>query len=176
MKKTRFIFIFLILSFAACFGGVKKTGKVLSYQDGKVLTKKGFYRVGQLTEAWMRMHVKRAVIVFRNKELGATISTDSFCDDAYDDAQLPVLTKHLLGGIEDIHIMEQKTLMLDGRAALRSVMAGKMDGVPIRLSTVVVKKNECLFDFYLVSSPEKYEQAVSDFKVFYEGFAYVGDD
>lgn len=164
-----------LLSLVSCFGGVKKTGKVIDYKPGKVMTKKGGYQVGPLGASWRRVSLGIAAITFRNRAWQSSISTDAYCDQAYDDAPLAALTRHLFAGLQEIRVESEESIMLDGRGALRTSLQATLDGVPVRLQTVVIKKNECLFDFYLVSPPEYFLEALSDFESFYQGFAYAGD-
>lgn len=168
--------VLALLVLGACFGGVKKTGKVVSYANGVVKTKKGFYEVGVLSEEWEREKVNSySIIHFRNPSLKSSISTDAFCDDAYDDAPLPMLTMHLQSVVGPRQLVSEKEFMLDQRSAFRSIAQGKMDGVPVILDTVVVKKNKCLFDFLLVADPAFYPKAKGDFEKFFNGFRYTGE-
>ncbi len=66
-------------------------------------------------------------------------------------------------------------MMLGGREALRTVAEGTLDGVDVILDTVVIKKNNCLFDFALVAHPQKHADAVNDFETFFQGFQYRGE-
>ncbi len=159
----------------ACFGGVKKTGKVVGYEPGKVLTKKGSYQVGLLPDSWYRINLDQAMVAFRNDPLKSTISTDSFCDQAYDDSSLAMLTRHLFSGLQDIKTLQEQAMTLHGRGALRTLIKASLDGVPVMVEIVVIKKDWCLFDFYLVSPSEQFAQATKDFEIFYHGFAFSGE-
>lgn len=164
----------LIFSLVSCFGGVKRTGKVVGYKDGQVLTKKGHYQVGTLPKEWNRISLGKAMVTFRNDPLKSTIATDSFCDQAYNDSSLKSLTQHLFAGLQDIKVLEEVPFMLDERGAQRTLIEAKLDGVPVKVDIVVVKKDWCLFDFYLVSDPSRYAEASGDFQTFYQGFKYTG--
>lgn len=166
---------FLVFALLACFGGVKKTGKVVDYKPGRVFTKKGSYEVGPLPEGWYQIKLGIAAINFRNDRLKSTISTDAFCDQAFDDAPLKALTRHLFDGLQDIKVEQEKPFMMDDRGALRTSLKASLDGVPVRIETVVVKKDWCLFDFYLVSPPEQFSAALPDFESFFQGFQYTGE-
>jgi hypothetical protein len=176
LKSKWLVASFLFLSLTHCFGGVDKTGKVRSYVPGTVRTEKGFYNVGLLPESWQQDRLSPyRMIVFYNGGFKSSIETDAFCDDAFDDASLKVLTTHLHFDLVDRKIQKEKDLMLDNRGALRTVASGKVDGVPIVLDTVVLKKDNCLFDFVLVAQPDRYSGAVHDFETFFGGFRYQGD-
>jgi hypothetical protein len=175
IKRFPIFLPFVVLSLISCFGGVKKTGKVTGYQPGKVLTKKGFYRVGELSPDWERILKGNAMIAFRNSQFGSSIATDAFCDQAYDDSPLPMLTRHLFAGLQDLKVIKEEPFEMDGRGALRTLFQASLDGVPVKVDAVVIKKNWCLFDFYLVSPPQQYEAAAPAFETFYRGFSYSGD-
>jgi len=174
LKFAQILAGLLCAALMACFGGVQKTGKVVSYQPGKVITKKGYYQVGDLSSDWSPMSLKKAIISFYNQKVGATISTDAFCDQAYDDAPLNMLARHLFAGLQDVKVVEEKPLMLSDRGALRTYFKASLDGVPVTVDSVVIKKDWCLFDFYLVSPPDRHSDALADFENFYRGFAYEG--
>lgn len=172
---AKFAAPFLVFALVACFGGVKKTGKVIDYKPGRVITKKGFYDVGPLSADWYRIKLGVAAINFRNDALGSTISTDAFCDQAFDDAPLNALTSHLFAGLQDIKIEKQSPFTMADRGALRTTLRASLDGVPVRIETVVLKKDWCLFDFYLVSPPEKFSAALPAFEDFFQGFQFTGE-
>ena len=176
MRKTVQILgpLLVIFCLTACFGGVKKTGKVVGYKEGRVLTKQGFYSVGSLSPEWERMKVGKAVVAFYNPQLKSTISTDSFCDQAYNDSSLKNLTTHLFPGLQDTDVVDQEPFMLGGRGALQTLIKAKLDGVPVMVNIVVVKKDWCLFDFFLVSEKDYYARAAEDFQAFYQGFSFAG--
>ncbi len=171
-----FIPFFLVaFFFSGCFGGVKNRGKVKGYRAGQVIMKKGFYEVGDLPSSWQRTKLDKAVINFRNEALQSNLATEAFCDRAYNDSNLKSLTQHLFGGMQETDIVLEEPIMLDGRTALYTHLTGKMDGVPVKVGIVVIKKDWCLFDFFLVSSPEHYDQAYQDFLNFYQGFQFSGE-
>jgi hypothetical protein len=165
--------LFLLLGLVACFGGVKQSGKVIGYEPGRVLTKDGFYKVGALSGDWLRILRGNALIAFRNNDLKSTISTDAFCDQAFDDAPLSMLTKHLFAGLQDVKVLKEQSFNLDNRGALRTLFKGSLDGVEVMIDAVVIKKDWCLFDFYLVSPSAKYAEAAPPFTEFFQGFAYT---
>lgn len=177
-NKMKWILCFCILLFvSSCFfGGIKNPGKVRAYVPGQIKTDKGSYGVGILPNTWRQKHVGRyKALVLYNESYQSTIESDAFCDRSFDDASLKVLTNHLHVGISEQKIKKETNLMLDGRGAFRSVISGKVDGVEVVLDSVVIKKDNCLFDFVLISIPGEYSRALSDFENFFGGFRYYGD-
>ena len=160
------------MALVGCFGGVQHTGKVVGYKDGRVLTKEGFYQVGSLPPEWQRVKLDRAMVAFYSPDLKSTISTDSFCDQAFNDSSLDSLTRHLFPGLQDTKVIDQQTMTLSDRGGLQTVMSASLDGVPVMLNLVVVKKDWCLFDFFLVSSKDYFDRASADFENFFRGFSF----
>jgi hypothetical protein len=160
------------LALLSCFGGVQHTGKVVGYKNGRVLTKEGFYQVGSLPAEWQRVNLDKAMVAFYSPQLNSTISTDSFCEQAYNDSSLDSLTRHLFPGLQDTKVIQQQSMMLSERGGLQTIMSASLDGVPVMLNLVVVKKDWCLFDFFLVSEKNYFEKATEDFEKFFRGFSF----
>ncbi len=179
-KSSRRLFpliLFIPLLFTRCFfGGAPNSGKAVAYHSGLIQMKKGFYQVGKLSEGWKRSNIgKYKTVAFYHGDLKSSLTTNAFCDESYEDASLKVLSNHLHFALQKPKTRFEKILNLDHREAFRSVLEGSLDGVPVVLDTVVIKKDNCVFDFALISDPDHYEQAALDFQNFYEGFHYQGD-
>ncbi len=173
MKKIT-VFIFLIFLLSSC-GGVKNTGKVKSYSPGLVTTQKSSYQVGVLSADWVQDKVGpyKALVLYNSKEK-SSIETESFCDASFSDSGLSSLTTHLHFDLKDKKVIFQKEIQVDGRAALRTVVEAKVDGVPVTLDSVVIKKDSCLFDFVLISNPSHYNNVKNDFEKFFTDFHFEG--
>jgi hypothetical protein len=81
-----------------------------------------------------------------------TIAVDSTCNSS-EDAPLQVLTNHLLMGFTERQRITEALEQLDGREALHSRYDAKLDGVPVELELVVMKKDGCVYDFVYTSPP-----------------------
>lgn len=173
MLEKWFAMIVLAVSMSACFGGGKEpSGSIQGYRDGVVKLREGSYRVGDLPQAWKRVKFTYNSVVFRHTPTQASISTYAVCKETAEDASLEVLTRHLYNGVDQVKVDSQSEELLDGRRSLWTVWSGAMDGVPMKIETVAVKKNECLFDFYYVALPEDFATARGDFQQFVKGFSY----
>ena len=163
-----------VLLMTSCFGGgVDKKGSVTGYGSGVVATEGGSFRVGPLQSDWVRrpFGYKAILLVHRGKK--SSIGVDAFCKRSFDDAPLTGLTRQLFYDLTDQRTLMQKGVELDGRQALRTTLSGRLDGASVMLDVVVLKMNECLFDFFYVSSPGQYADDVAHFESFYGGFQYV---
>ncbi len=127
------------------------------------------YRIGQLPAGWRRASLRENDLAWIFDTTGHSIAVNSTCQ-GYEDAPLPVLTQHLLMGFTDRHSMGQQDFTLDGREALRSHYRARMDGVPVELLLVVMKKNNCIYDFTYVSPDGRFEEKLPDFERVLQGF------
>jgi hypothetical protein len=139
------------------------------YRDGPLA-----FRVGALPDGWRRVSpgVGGGAVAFHHAA-GGTIAAGASCDRS-DDAPLDVLTNHLLIGVEGRRDLAREELTLDGRAALRTRVEGRVDGVPVGFDLVVVRKDGCTYDLHLVAGPAAADARRPDFDRFLAGFATVG--
>jgi hypothetical protein len=141
----------------------------VSFEDSVFSKPDVSYSVGELPGHWQRVFVKDSDLTFSEAGTGRAVSINSTCE-GHDDPPLPVLTRHLLMGFTDRQEQAQRTVVLDGREALRSRYTAKLDGVPVELELVVLKKDGCVFDFTYVAPPGEVEPRLSDFDTLLAGF------
>jgi hypothetical protein len=154
----------LVLLLAGC--GTRGTLSGNLYRDGAVA-----FRIGAHPPAWRRVQIAHGPLAFPH-HYGGTILAHVTCE-ARADPSLDVLTNHQLFGIEEARERSRTPLSLDGRRALRTRVDGALDGVPIALDLVVLKKDSCTYDLELASSPEMFARRQPDFERFFMGFARV---
>jgi hypothetical protein len=107
------------------------------------------YSVGTLPDNWRRLSIRSADLAFENRSDGATLLINSLCTD--EDLPLVALSNHLIIGMTEQEVSEQRTLEWDAREALETHLTAKLDGVKQRLITFVLKKNGCVYDLVLAS-------------------------
>ncbi len=127
------------------------------------------YQLAPLSPDWTEARAANHSISYHHRN-GGTIVADASCGEG-DDVPLDVLTNHLLFGIEDRHERPRVAFQLDGRGALRTKLDGTMDGVRVAFDLVVLKKDGCIFDLYLISPPDKLAAREPDFDRFVAGFS-----
>lgn len=128
-------------------------------------------RSGTLPAGWERVRDRGDSVAYHHAGGGTIVSARS-CGDA-DDVPLDVLTNHLLLGIEGRRELGRQALVLDGRAALRTRLDATLDGVPVALDVVVLKKDGCTVDLYLVAPRAAYADRRADFDRFAFGAVQV---
>jgi len=70
--------------------------------------------------------------------------------------------------------VKQEDLKLDGRAALIRVDAGLLDGVPVRIGSMVTKKHRCIYDALYIAPPDQFEEGWTAFRQVVDGFQVQG--
>ena len=150
-----------VLLLAGCVSSGTLSGQV--FRQGAVS-----YRVGTLPEGWSRSRSHGANLAFHHTQ-GGMLVVNGECP-VQGDAPLDVLTNHLLFGVTAQKEISRTLVTLDGREALRTHLTGQLDGVPIELSLVVLKKDGCLYDFQLIAGPQQFALREPDFNAFVAGF------
>ncbi|ATB44698.1 hypothetical protein [Corallococcus macrosporus] len=127
------------------------------------------YRIGTLPAYWKQVWLEDNDLAFAEEGTGRALSVNATCK-GHDDPSLEVLTRHLLAGFTDRQALAEQRIPMDGREALRSRYLARMDGVPVRLELVVLKKDNCVFDFTYVSPPGLADARMADFDALLAGF------
>ena len=134
------------------------------YDDGKLR-----FHTGPVPAGWHGIEADGTLLAFRADQHDATVALNGRCGIDGDDVPLPSLTQHLFLQFTEREQKSQQELMLDGRAALRTDLVGKLDGVPKRFLVYVLKKDGCVYDFWRVSEPGGDDSAA--FEGFVKGFS-----
>jgi hypothetical protein len=150
-------------------GGCRSGG----FHDG-VFTKPGVrYALPALDDGWKPVSVDDGDLAWLSATPGQplphTIAVDSTCA-ASEDAPLDVLTNHLLMGFTERQRLNEALEQLDGREALHSRYDAKLDGVPVELEMVVMKKDGCVYDFVYTSPPGRGDEKRAAFRKLLIGF------
>lgn len=141
----------------------------VSFEDSVLSKPEVRYRVGELPKYWRRVWLEGNDLAFSEEGTGRALSVNATCK-GHDDPPLPVLTRHLLMGFTERQEVDSHLIAMDGREALRSRYLAKMDGVPVELELVVLKKDNCVFDFSYVAPPGFAAERMPDFDALLAGF------
>jgi hypothetical protein len=127
------------------------------------------YEVGELPPHWRLVRLEDNDLAYLDEASGHSLAVNATCE-GHEDPPLSVLTQHLLIGFTERQETERRLFMLDGREALETRHFAKLDGVPVDLLFVVMKKDGCVYDFTYVSPPGRFDQYVADFRGLVQGF------
>lgn len=171
--KQWMFFISLFLLCATCIK-LPTTFHTLHLQGNKIyIGSFGAYQLGALSHEWQIMTDKGAQVEWLHKEWGTSIATSALCGSQFEDLPLRLLRQHQLAQMEKVEFIQEKNFMLDGRKALLTQLNAIVDGVPIYVELVVVKKNGCQFDMILAVIDSKHKSmAQKEFRNVYQEFHY----
>lgn len=150
---------------ATACGGPRYNGGV--YDDGVLR-----FRTGPVPSAWRAIEADGTLLAFHDDQASATVAVNGRCGVDGDDVPLASLTQHLFLQFTDRQQTSQEEVSLDGRAALRTELVGKLDGVPKHFLVYVLKKDGCVYDFWRIAGTEAGD--VAPFESFVKGFATEG--
>jgi hypothetical protein len=128
------------------------------------------YRTGRLPAGWRVVHAEGAAVGWFHDGRTAIIESNATCRDDAEATPLSSLTDHMLLGYTERRVRAQEDVMIDGRAALHTVMAARLDGIPVVLDLYVLKRNGCIFDLSYAAPPDKWADGRPDFDRFGAGF------
>lgn len=144
-------------------GGVRYDGRHYRGEDLDFL-------IGPPPRHWRDLPSDEALIAFRDDDNRATIAVNGRCHQDGDDVPLQALTHHLFLNFTDREVLEQRELMLDGRAALETELIAELDGVPKHFLVVVLKKDGCVYDFLHIADVSVGRAGQQEFRDFVSSF------
>jgi hypothetical protein len=159
--RAAFLVTAVWLALMGC-GGAHFDGR--RYDDGALR-----FRTGPVPAGWRGIEADGTLLAFYDAEGDATMALNGRCGVDGDDVPLASLTQHLFLQFTEREIKSQQELQLDGRAALRTELTGKLDGVPKQFLVYVMKKDGCVYDFWRIADPGSADFAA--FEGFVRGFA-----
>ncbi|HZH04065.1 MAG TPA: hypothetical protein VEY30_09785 [Myxococcaceae bacterium] len=134
----------LLLTFApagGCSYGLK---------DGYFVKGDVRYRIAAPPGGWKRLKLADNDVAYVSNDAHHSVAVNATCED-HADPPLDVLTQHMLLGFTDREAQASEKVVLDGREGLRSRYVARLDGVPVELDMVVMKKDGCVYDFVYLS-------------------------
>lgn len=150
-----------VLALVGCAGGLR----------GGVFSKAGVsYRVAAPdASAWQPVSFSDNDVAWSARRSGHMLAMNAVCK-GQEDAPLDVLTRHLLFGFTEKERLERLEVSLDGRQALRTTWRASLDGVPVEMELVVLKKDGCVHDLTYVSPPGERGAHQAEFEALVRGF------
>ena len=168
-RMQKKILLAACLFLASCFGPSQQGG-VMNYHNRLARTGAGAFEVGVLPPGWEGPHIRQKQLVYENNATHGTVVVDAQCGEKFVDAPLPRLANDLFSAMEKMTTQPGRIFTLDGRGAFRQQGNGQMDGVPLAMDVVVLKKDLCIYDFIYFAPPKNFERGQKDFEEFFHGF------
>lgn len=140
----------------------------MRYEMGRAYTGTRSFAIQSPPKPWKGPKLKYKEMVYTHDGIGGTIVTDALCGPKFEDTPVVLLAKHLFYKLDHAQIKPARYFTLDGREAVRVDGTGSMDGVPLQMQVVVMKKNFCLYDFVYFAPPKSFAAGRKDFENYYQ--------
>ena len=150
---------------------VATTGCATAF-DGRTYHGEGYsFSVPPPPAGWRRLQISDAALAYEDQRSDATIAVNGRCDRDGEDVPLQSLTQHLFLQFTERDVHSQEVFPFDGREAMRTDVTAKLDGVPRRLVTWVMKKDKCVYDLFYLARPDRFDEGVGPFDAWVKGFS-----
>ncbi len=133
--------------------------------------KEATYRVGMPGPDWRPHAEKNSQVAWRHRDRPAIIQVRSQCQE-HGDSSLEQFTDHLRIDFSEWKVSQQRFITVVDREALRTTVDAKLDGAPVKMELVVLKKSGCLFDLSYIALPSVYASELAAFEQVVEGFTF----
>ena len=157
------------VSLCACFlavvAGCETPGV---YRDGTFEGPQVRYRVEPPSVGWKQVDFAQADIAFFNAQLEASLLVNSHCKGVQD-SPLEALTQQLFFGMTERETLVEERITRSGREGLESTVMAKLDGVPRKLVSFVLKKDGCVYDVVLDTPPQSFAPALPAYQKLRDG-------
>jgi hypothetical protein len=110
------------------------------------------YRVQAPPAPWVATSVASDELIFRHPALLAAIALISRCNNP-EPGELPWVARHLFFGLRDQRLESRETESLQGAPAIRTRLQARLDGAPVAVEALTVRRGGCLYDFVYVAPP-----------------------
>lgn len=161
-----------ILSLVLFLGWATGCASSGTFRDGTFQREGVRYHLDPPGPGWERVRVSGNDLAWTDNS-GGVIAVNSECED-HGDPTLKVLTDHLLIGFEERQVLERKPMKVSGRAALLSSLRAELDGVPVRLELLVLKKDGCVYDLTYLGPPGAANEGIPTFRRLVDSFEAEG--
>ena len=138
-------------------------------ENGVFYSPKG-YQVSLPGNGWAVLPGGSAELELQRKNPDGGMLADATCGGPAAGRPLAVLTRHLTFGLGHRETVETVQSEVGGRQAERTVVRGTVDGADVEVEAVVLKGQQCVYDFMYVAPAGAFESGRGDFRAFVESF------
>ena len=157
----RLRFLGLLLGTVCLLAGCA-TGRIV---DGTYRDRAHGYEVRLPPAPWVLAPLDGAVLSFKAPPLGAAMALDVECQNP-EQGELPWVARHLFFGLRDTRAQEREVIQMSGAEAIRSRLQATLDGQPVEVEGVTVRRGGCLYDFMYAAPPAEFSRGRPDFETF----------
>jgi hypothetical protein len=108
-------------------------------------------------------------LAWQNSKTGNTLAVLTECSETIDPS-LKSLEGEMVQALDTPNTLKSENSVFEDRESLRSLVAGKVDGVPVKMDILTFKKNSCSYILTYMGKSEKFDQDHQIFENFLKGF------
>lgn len=109
---------------------------------------------GKLPAHWSVINSATADFAITNTSSNSVFLLNSACRK-FEASNLNSLASAMLAGVEIVNVIEKKIITYQARDAMDMTVLGRVDGVERFFHIITTQKNNCIYDFVLISINEK---------------------
>ena len=106
---------------------------------------------------------------WQSQKNGSSISYKSTCNEQ-SDPSLENMETATLSGLQDLNVISRDYIAFNEREALKFIVKAKVDGIPIKIHSLLFKKNSCSYNLSYVAVEKAYEESLGEFNSFVGSF------
>lgn len=118
--------------------------------------------------AFSEVSVAAADRAWKSSKTGNTISYFSECSAS--GANLEQMRDDVLASLPKAQVLASDIVQHDDREGLLSLIEGRLEGIPMRISLLVYVKNGCRYSLSLTGRKAVFDQDLNEFTRFQKGF------
>lgn len=138
-------------------------------RDGTYHDPQGRFAVRVPPAPWQPVSLDGAALSFRAPDLDAGIGLRVDCGSP-EPGPLPSVARHLFFGLPDKRVETREGIVLADAAGVRTRLRARLEDRPVEVDGVTVRRGACLYDFFYVAAPQRFEAGRPAFDAFIESW------
>ncbi len=114
-------------------------------------------------------------LVYQSQKTASLVSLNSSCRGGahWEGKTLQDLTNLLLIGIHELGERQESTLQIDKEPALKTQLTGVVEGRKRKIETIVILRDQCVYDLMYFSSEKNFAVDLNDFEQFVASLTFA---
>jgi hypothetical protein len=137
--------------------------------QGIYLDSENRYQIRLPAAPWTSFSLDGVALSFRQPALQAAMALNAECSSS-EPGELPWVARHLFFGLREKQVQRREQVSLHGAQGVLTRLVADLDGVPVEVEGVTLRRGGCLYDFMYVAPPATFARGRSDFQTFVESW------
>lgn len=157
-----------LAAFALLFALAATTAGCVSVSLGPTKAGKADVKINEPSQGFSRIGNTNADVAWQSQKTANTISYLSECPQT--ESSLESVTNEFHSVLTSLKILNKDTKFYNGRESLWTQSEGKLDGIEMKIASVVFKRNGCSYLLTYVARKDRFKEEYSAFQQFLDGF------